>query len=485
MINMTGWAAGSLAIGIGVVPLAAGLAALVRRPGEERSPELRSYRSVTLAALIGFGMYTAVKAAYLSYDFGTRVEERNLIYVAPLLFVGTALVLDRRRVNLWALGAGTALAAYLVSYAMYHPTGFPYELDRGLYSDALGLAILQEGNRRLVYWTPETVRWVLLAVALVGALLIVALVRWRGRVRLAGALTAVLAVGIVGWTLTGELSAAAGSNRAGQQAAGTLMHPFSWVDDATGGRPTLYMGVGEADPNPENLIEFWNRSITRVSSLDGTVGGPGPSGGPNIAADGTTYWSADPAHPGDVYDYAVEDYPCVDYAGALAATHPYRAGGEIKTWRLVRLTRPNRLRAMCWGIYPDGWSGAGDSTYYRFSDSRRGWLRIDLSRLTAPSGAGETAVHVQVGKLTVNDNRQPQIASVDTQIDGTIATGQEKVVWVHSPGARFGVHVVLDSKFIPSEVDPGSTDGRVLGALVSYRYFATLPAGAGPTASGF
>ena len=38
MINMGGWAAGSLAIGIGVLPLAAGLAALVRLPGEQPRP---------------------------------------------------------------------------------------------------------------------------------------------------------------------------------------------------------------------------------------------------------------------------------------------------------------------------------------------------------------------------------------------------------------------------------------------------------------
>src|SRR5206468_10480204 len=49
------WAAGALAIGIGVVPLVGGLAALLRAPGEEPSRRLRSFRSVALAALVEIG----------------------------------------------------------------------------------------------------------------------------------------------------------------------------------------------------------------------------------------------------------------------------------------------------------------------------------------------------------------------------------------------------------------------------------------------
>ena len=157
ILVMGNWAAGSLAIGIGVIPFIGGIAALFRAPGEERSRELRMFRSVSLAGLVAVGMYTGMKAAYLSTQFATRVEERNLIYVAPLLLVGTALLLDRRRVNLWGLLGATAYAAYLVGYALYHPTQFPYEMNVQLYSDALGLAILQQANRYL-YWTPDTAR---------------------------------------------------------------------------------------------------------------------------------------------------------------------------------------------------------------------------------------------------------------------------------------------------------------------------------------
>ena len=81
-------AAGALTIGLGVLPVVAGLAVLWRTPGEPFTRELRTFRSVLLAAIIAFGLYTAVKATYVSIGFGTYSYERNLIYLAPLLFTG-------------------------------------------------------------------------------------------------------------------------------------------------------------------------------------------------------------------------------------------------------------------------------------------------------------------------------------------------------------------------------------------------------------
>src|SRR5690349_3347009 len=74
------WAVGALATGLGVIPLILGLAALVPARGEPRRPETRAFRSVAIAGVIVFGVYTFMKASYLSQFFETRVEERNLIY---------------------------------------------------------------------------------------------------------------------------------------------------------------------------------------------------------------------------------------------------------------------------------------------------------------------------------------------------------------------------------------------------------------------
>jgi hypothetical protein len=400
--------------------------------------------------------------------FATRVEERNLIYIAPLLFIGTALVFERRRVNLVALGAAAAYGLYLV-------VGTPFEMGIQLYSDALGFSILQQANR-YYQMTPGAAQWLLIGILVFGVALAAAATISRRRGTAVTAVAAALAVGVLAWNVTGEISAAAGNVSISRELAATLRHPFTWVDHVAQGKPTLYLAQGVADPNPEWELEFWNRSIVAVQSLDGTLGGPGPSGTPNTTADGRVYWSLDPRSPGHVYDYAVEDWPCVDFAGPVAATHFYRGGAAaLKEWRLIRLTKPNRLRAECSGLYADGWSGANDSTYYRFVAPKPGWLRIRISRENWPS----TPVHVQLAAITTK-YREPAFGRVFYDKLTKAKRLQTKVIWVRTPDYRFGARVVIVDKFIPHQVDPRSGDPRTLGAQVDYRLFTKLPRGVKP-----
>jgi hypothetical protein len=455
---------------MGVLPFVAGLASLFRARGEPRSREVRIFRSVALAGIVTFGLYTAIKAAYLSTAFATRVEERNLIYVAPLLFVGTALVSSRRRVSWIGLTSTGAYTLYLVGYALYHVTQYPYQMGIQLYSDALGFAILQQGNRDLS-WTPHFVRILLIVMFFIAIAVLVALSLLRGRTRIAVPLVVAAAIGVVGWNLTGQLAAAAGTSSIARQAAATLKHPFTWVDDSTGGASTLYIGQEESDQNPEWLLEFWNRSITGVSSLDGTLGGPGPAGGPNFLRNGTLY-SGDDAQLGAWrYAYAVEDLPCIQLAGQPMGSHPYRAGGGTLYWRLVRLTQPNRMQSDCIGIYPDGWSGANDSVYYRYSGPA-GWLRIAYSR---PENypIPPTPIRITLGTMKVVD-KQPTIAHANERIDTTIGNLQSKVAWIRVPAGGFAAHVVVAKKFVPDDYDHRG-DKRQLGAQITYRYYRTRP----------
>jgi hypothetical protein len=467
------WAVGSLAIGTGVIPLVAGLASLFRARGEQPDRSVRMFRCVALGGFIAFGAYTAMKAAYLSTIFATRVEERNLIYIAPLLFVGTALLLERRRVNLIALGGATLYAGYLVGYAVYHAVGSPYEMGVRLYSDALGFAIAQQANL-VLYWTPQTVRWVLLVVLAAGLLLLLA-PRYLPSRRFAIGCTVALGAGLIAWNVTGEIAAAAGTNQLGHQYATSLREPFSWVDRVADGKPTLYLGQGLSDQNSEWLLEFWNRSITGASSIDGTVGGPGPSGGPNFSADGRVFWGNSASQPGPKYVYAVEDWPCVDFAGRVAGTHTYWTAQRFRVWRLVALAQPNRVRAECAGISPDGWSGPSDTAYFRFG-AGNGWLRIVVSRRDAVGTPPPSPVHVLLGKLVINANQQPILGAVTKTIDTTITGHQTLPIVVRTTGKTFAVHVVVDDKFQPCKVAPGQTnDCRSLGAEVSFRFFKTKP----------
>jgi hypothetical protein len=468
IIVLGDWAAGALAIGIGVIPFVVGLAALFAARGEARSRAVRLYRCVAAAGIIVFALYTGMKAAYLSTVFATRVEERNLIYIAPLLFVGTALVLDRRRVNLVALAAAAAYGLYLV-------VGTPFQMGVQLYSDALGFAILQQANRYYEL-TPAGAQWLLLAVLVGGLLLLVATTYDRLGLAATG-LAAVLAVGVLAWNVTGEVSAAAGNVSIARTTGDILRHPYTWVDDVARGRPTLYLAQGVADQRAEWELEFWNRSIRTFSSLDGTLGGPGPSGAPNVTADGRLYWSESDSDTGKTFDYAVEDWPCIDFAGTVAATHFYRgpASNEFRQWKLVKLTHPNRLRAACSGIYSDGWTGANDSTYFHFTVGRPGWLRIRITRQNWPG----SPVHIQFGSIRT-EFRQPAIDRIFRQKRVLVKTGETTVVWLRTPAQRFGVRVFVDDKFVPRDVDSRSSDPRVLGAQVNYRFFTKRPPGATP-----
>jgi len=448
------WAAGSLAIGLGVVPFVVGLAALVPVRRERRSRELQAFRSTATAGIIGIGLYASMKAAYLSQIFASRVEERNLIYIAPLLFVGTALVLERRRINVWALAAAAA-------YTLYILLGTPLFIGGGLYSDALGLAIFQQANRYFLLGAPEarTILVIALAIAVLGVLAIT---------RLRPAAATLIAVGIavltLAWNVTGEVAAAAGDVTVSRDFVPTLARPFTWVDDATHLKPTLYLAQGVADQDPEWLLEFWNRSITTVSSLDGTVGGPGPAGAPNITARGQLYWTPDPSQPGKVFDYAVEDWPCIDFAGTLAARHFYRGGATaLRQWRLLQLTKPNRLRAICVGIYADGWSGPNDSTYFRFIGKRRGWLRIALTRQGFPG----SPVDIQLGTIGTK-HHEPVLDRVLRDRSIRLAQGTSRVVWIPTPASSFAVRTVVRNKFVP-----GKGDVRTVGAQISYRWSLT------------
>ncbi len=207
MIEYGLWAAGAFTIGLGVLPVVAALAGLARPKDEPRTPALRAFTALFAASLVTFGLYTAVKASYLSTAYGTVIVERNLIYLVPLVMVGTALWLERPRLRWLPLAAAVGFVAYLLVTT-------PYALENVPYSDALGLAIAQMSNRNLAF-TDDAVQWALIVTLVVAVCLLVAPRLLRGRPRLATGIVVATAVLVVSWTLTGQISAAKYSNDSG------------------------------------------------------------------------------------------------------------------------------------------------------------------------------------------------------------------------------------------------------------------------------
>ena len=259
-------ALGALVIGIGVLPFVAGLTAVLTR-GRDPDRNVRAFVLTSLAAFFTFGLYTAIKAAYISTEFGTVTVERNLIYVAPLLFAATALVLERPGRRFVALAGVAVVALYLLLTT-------PLELDKYPYYDAPGLAIAALPNR-VWRWDGERIEQALVVVLLLSVALLVARGVVRGR--RAAQLAAAIGVLVIGWNVTAQVYAAEGHNDFARRLYANAPQPVDWLDRATGGEPALYLGEAVDDANGIHLLEFWNRSLKQVWSLDGSAPGPGPT----------------------------------------------------------------------------------------------------------------------------------------------------------------------------------------------------------------
>jgi hypothetical protein len=458
------WAGGALTIGLGVLPVVVGLASVVPARGEPRSRELDVFRSVLFAGVLVFALYTAVKASYLSTVFETRIEERNLIYVAPLLFLATAVWIERRRLNPFALAAAGAFVGWML-------VSTPYRIDLHFYGDAPGLAILQALNR-WVGLTPAGAK-VLLLVALSGTL--AALVAARA-VRVAGPVVAVAALLVLAWNVTGEIGAAAGSNDVSTLFRNTLRRPLDWLDRSANGQPVLYIGQNVTDRNGVYTLEFWNRSLKHVWSLDGTAPGPGPTLTPDLAAvDGRL----SPAVPDP---YVVTDAG-VNVVGTLVASHKRLSGGGPTYWRLVRATPPLRLRDSVTGRDADGWVEAPAGTkiahaaYSRFStpDGKPGFAVVRISRREWGGTNVPGHVRICVGPLIVGADRQPATESCTRTVTWTVNAKQARTFYIPAPSQHFRAEIEISPTFVPQQLDPNLGDARELGAVVAFGWASRLP----------
>lgn len=450
------WAGGALTIGLGILPVVVGLASLVRPRGETRTPELRAFRSVLAAALVCIALYTAVKAAYLSTSFSTLTEERNLIYVAPLLFVGTAWWLHGRRLRTLPLLASIGFVAYMLVTT-------PYQMQFHLYFEAYGFAILQMLNRQVALDVAGAT-WLLCC--LLGIVAAVTLAPRVLRSRRARAALPGVAVGAAllaaAWGVAGAVSAGTSSNSFSNDFAHDLPANVTWLDDATGGQPALFLGQGIRDGNGVHGLEFWNRSLKQVWSLDGTAPQPGPILTPDLAKP-----------TGELYPDP--GYPYVVVGGGVDVVGEVVAAPMPTDLRLIRISAPLRLRSAETRVEGDGWTtcdGNGctaNAAYSRFSTpgNRSGFVEVTVSRKgwTGPNAPGN--VTVSVGTLVVGADRQPALGKVLQTRTWVAASGVKKVFTIPVPAPPFRVEIESET-FSPSQF--GASDTRNLGIQPGFAY---------------
>jgi len=435
------WALGAFVIGAGVLPAFASLAWLLG--ARFRLPDERALGATLIASVVSFGLYTAVKASYISTNFAVRVEERNLIYISPIVFAVTARWLITGRARIVPAAVAAAAVAYLLDTTPYHNT-------EHFYSDAPGLSVLQWLNRKPFYFTTGDARNLLFGI-LIG-IVVFALV--RDRLRRAGVVIAgLLAVGVLAWNVTGEIAAANSSNDFSKSFRGVLPTPPDWIDRATGRARTLFIGEALAGSNAFWSLEFWNQSIGDVWSVDASAPGPGPTVTPNYA---DLSGRLDPQLP---LDWVVAS-PGVDPVGRLAEP-------PVGGLRLLHVTRPVRIAAAEGGITPDGWMSTS-AWYYHFAPTgpERGHAVVTLSRTAACGDLPSSRITIRMSQLEINGDGQPSAGKLLQVRRLTLRSNPCQAVPVRIPARTpFRIDVSALGTFQPSQYDL-----RRLSAQISFGF---------------
>jgi hypothetical protein len=266
----------------------------------------------------------------------------------------------------------------------------------------------------------------------------------------------------IGWGTWGETAAAKYSNDFAALFYDGLPKPITWIDDATGKQPVVYIGQKIADPNPIWGMEFWNRNVRKVWSLDGTAPGPGPVLTPDlIATDGRL--ADDPG-----YEYAVIDNG-LTISGQEVAEHG--------TLHLIRIAKPLRLKESLAGVFSDGWMGSKTPAGTVFADynqfeapKKPGTVNVTVSRkgFCGPHAPGR--VVIDVGTIALGQQKDGILDKVTQSRGWVVDSCAERTFPIPTPGGPFHVRVSVTPPFQPAVVQPGNPERRYLGAQIGISF---------------
>jgi hypothetical protein len=442
---------GSLTIGLGVLPVIAGLVALKRSRGEPRSPQRRAFTSVFVAMLATFALYAAAKSAYVHSIGVTEFVERNLIYLAPLFFTGTALVFERRRPALVAVLASTAFVLFLVVTT-------PYHMDVSAFFDAPGLAVLSAFGRDFGLG-PGGAKALLIMLALASAALLLFL--RSGSRSAARTVTVVAAVVVLAWNAYGEISFAHAAHKVASGELDNMPRPLDWIDRAVPANANVtYLGQSIDDPYDVLQLEFWNRRVTRVWSSDASQ--PGPPVVPDFTA------SDGQLEPAAGTEYMVADSG-ITPVGRVIARKKHFGGRGARTWTLVKLTPPLRLRQTVDGVYPDGWGAPKTAlNQFSFGGNAPRTIKVHVFR-TGAARRYPATVRVTLGSLVLagpTGARKPSIQNVIATKTIRVPNELDHTFEFAAPPPPFRVETWVTP--FPHDRNPIIGDPRDLGANIEY-----------------
>jgi hypothetical protein len=366
-------------------------------------------------------------------QFSARIEERNLIYLAPLFLLAFLLWIAQGLPRPPVLAGAAALVPAVLLVAL------PLEslLNVSLRSDTFSFSPLLRLSTELSGGVTD-VRIFLALGAIAAGLAFLVLPR-----RVA---TPVLVLGVAFFLTVVSRSAFEGARglAIGARAA-TGAADVNWIDDRVGSNGNVvFVNDQTLNGNPHAVwqTEFWNRSVRRVLELTPP---------PHIFGDPA---SLDPA-TGKVSTAGADGAGEAVSARYVVAPTTLALAGQVleRTGQLAlyRVNGPLQVANMVSGIYADGWTGP---TVNFMQYAVPGRPPVDrVMRFSLPRGSGFPEQHVVV---TVDGQRK----------ETTVAPGQTRVVRIPKRRGPFQVQVAVTPTFSPAQLG-GSADTRQLGVLAS------------------
>ena len=436
-----------LSLAVAIVPLAAlgvlsGLAAVRGLPGSAE----RAFVAVAVTTVI----LVVFQVGLFASRFALRIEERNMIYVMPIVLLAFVVWIGRGlpRPAVIASLAAAASAAPLLAIPLSR------FLNQTIISDTFGLVPLLRLATHLADDFSQ-VRWIMLFVALDAVLAFLFLPR-----RVAAVCLPLLLAGYFAYVsslVVEDTSAFARNLR------GSIPGNASWIDASIGTSPkAVYLYGADPYPNHEPVVlwelKFWNRSLGRIYNLGATS----PPGLPQYAA---KIGSNGRVRSGSTQ--LTKSRYVVSNRGLQVAGRELRHNGDIT---LYSARRPLALRtSVVEGVASDGWMGA-DATYDRYttSNERGGTLTVTVSR-SSWSGPDDRPGHATIEIGPLGTALGPSAMTVVTaRRTWTVHALTEKRFRLPAPRPPFQVRIHIEPTFSPA--DYGFRDTRQLGAQVSFAF---------------
>ena len=440
------WHAGELALSVGFLPaVCVGLLlwAAIRR-GSPLTAADRAFVAVALAGSFWF----ALQAAAFASRFSGRIEERYMLYAAPLLLIALAVWVGRDLPR----SPTSILVASLVPALLVMTIPFEQFFNVSILADTFGLIPFMRLTNLLDGGVGD-LRIVVAGGLALAALVFLVLGRRAARVLLPASVA--LFFLLSGYTVHGALQ-----DQSVASAGTTGVSDPNWVDDTIGSDGAAGYIYGPSDSvNPHRLwqTEFWNRSVKGVYPLD---------------ADPVSSYSDDeldvneaghlvPRGGGESVD---EPYVLADPNLAIAGEVVAKPGPLA----LIRVSRPLRIASSVDGLYADGWTGpqAGLSQYEPLAGgARRMQVRVSRAGWTGADVPGR--VTIAAGPLR-QTNGTPTLGQATATREWTVHSGQTRTFDLPVPRAPFRIEVRRGADVLAGSVRPGghAPARRPAGVLV-------------------